>query len=216
MNKYHRHVTWVGFEPTNLAILEQCLIFFYRTWESTQYTVQTHIGSLWVKKINIYILYPRCKFNISYYITPKQILAIWLDDCPSRVINVSVTWYCWKMECSIQLSSASLNRTFHLSTHEHIRTIALINIHYLYNISLFITILLDWNLLLFSVFFSPLNYLPERNLNGFVRLESGKLVWCLRRDVVASNVSELKRIVWMHSPYASLEGSTSLWPKDPF
>ena len=28
---------------------------------------------------------------------------------------------------------ASLNRTFHLSTHEHIRTIALINIHYVYN-----------------------------------------------------------------------------------
>ena len=27
----------------------------------------------------------------------------------------------------------SLNRTFHLSTHEHICTIALINIHYVYN-----------------------------------------------------------------------------------
>ena len=40
----------------------------------------------------------------------------------------------WKLECSIQLGSASLNRTFHLSTHEHIRTIALINIHYVYNI----------------------------------------------------------------------------------
>ena len=40
----------------------------------------------------------------------------------------------WKLECSIQLGSASLNRTFHLSTHEHIRTIALINIHYVYTI----------------------------------------------------------------------------------
>ena len=29
---------------------------------------------------------------------------------------------------------ASLNRTFHLSPHENILTIALINIHYLYNI----------------------------------------------------------------------------------
>ena len=31
---------------------------------------------------------------------------------------------------------ASLNRTFHLSPHENILTIALINIHYLYNMSL--------------------------------------------------------------------------------
>ena len=30
---------------------------------------------------------------------------------------------------------ASLNRTFHLSPHENILTIALINIHYLYNIT---------------------------------------------------------------------------------
>ena len=33
-------------------------------------------------------------------------------------------------------SSALLNRTFHLPTHEHIRTFALTNIHYLYNILL--------------------------------------------------------------------------------
>ena len=32
---------------------------------------------------------------------------------------------------------ASLNGTFHLSPHENILTIALINIHYLYNISLY-------------------------------------------------------------------------------
>ena len=28
--KYHRHVTRVGFEPTTLAILEQCLQLDYR------------------------------------------------------------------------------------------------------------------------------------------------------------------------------------------
>ena len=39
-----------------------------------------------------------------------------------------------KDECSIQLGFASLNGTFHLSPHENICTIALINIHYLYNI----------------------------------------------------------------------------------
>ena len=37
-----------------------------------------------------------------------------------------------KMKCSIQLGFASLNGTFHLSPHENICTIALINIHYLY------------------------------------------------------------------------------------
>ncbi len=36
------------------------------------------------------------------------------------------------MENSIELGFASLNGTFHLSTHEHILTIALINIQYLY------------------------------------------------------------------------------------
>ena len=37
-----------------------------------------------------------------------------------------------KMKCSIQLGVASLNRTFHLSPHENICTIALKTIHYLY------------------------------------------------------------------------------------
>ena len=40
----------------------------------------------------------------------------------------------WKMKCTIQLGFTSLNGTFHLSPHENICTIALINIHYLYNI----------------------------------------------------------------------------------
>ena len=46
-----------------------------------------------------------------------------------------VQWNKYKMKCSIQLGFASLNGTFHLSPHENICTIALINIHYLYNIS---------------------------------------------------------------------------------
>ena len=41
----------------------------------------------------------------------------------------------WKMKCSIQLGYALLNGTFHLSPHENICTIALINIHYLYTIA---------------------------------------------------------------------------------
>ena len=49
-----------------------------------------------------------------------------------------VRWYSYfhsvKDKCSIQLGFASLNRTFHLSPHENICTIALITIHYLYNI----------------------------------------------------------------------------------
>ena len=38
---------------------------------------------------------------------------------------------------------ASLNRTFHLSPHENILTIALINIHYLYNIYRFKCVHID-------------------------------------------------------------------------
>ena len=45
------------------------------------------------------------------------------------------------MKCTIQLGFASLNGTFHLSPHENICTIALINIHYLYNIILYYIIL---------------------------------------------------------------------------
>ena len=42
----------------------------------------------------------------------------------------------WKMKCTIQLGFTSLNGTFHLSPHENICTIALINIHFLYTISM--------------------------------------------------------------------------------
>ena len=41
------------------------------------------------------------------------------------------------MKCSIQLGFASLNRTFHLSPHENRCTIALITIHYLYNMKFY-------------------------------------------------------------------------------
>ena len=39
-----------------------------------------------------------------------------------------------KDESTIQLGFASLNGTFHLSPHENICTIALINIHYFYTV----------------------------------------------------------------------------------
>ena len=42
----------------------------------------------------------------------------------------------WKIKCSIQLGFASLDRTFNLSPHENIRTIAPITIHFLYNIEI--------------------------------------------------------------------------------
>ena len=66
--------------------------------------------------------------------------SIWdLKYTFSEMINVFsfVQWnkyfHSVKDEFSIQLGSASLNGTFHLSPHENICTIALINIHYLYN-----------------------------------------------------------------------------------
>ena len=57
----------------------------------------------------------------------------------------------WKMKCTIQLGFASLNGTFHLSPHENICTIALINIHYLYTI-LFYSILF-YSILFYSILF---------------------------------------------------------------
>ena len=57
----------------------------------------------------------------------KQIMNV-LHSCYGTDIFIR-----WKMKCSIQLGFASLNRTFNLSPHENIRTIALITIHYLYN-----------------------------------------------------------------------------------
>ena len=50
----------------------------------------------------------------------------------------------WKMKCTIQLGFASLNGTFHLSPHENICTIALINIHYLYTIARITQCTLRW------------------------------------------------------------------------
>ena len=52
-----------------------------------------------------------------------------------KIMNVFIRAMVRKMECSIQLGFASLNKTFHLSPHENILTIALlIYIHYLYTI----------------------------------------------------------------------------------
>ncbi len=59
----------------------------------------------------------------------KQIMNVF-HSCNNENIFIR-----WKMECYIQLGSASLKSTFHLSTHQNIRTIALINIHYLYSIN---------------------------------------------------------------------------------
>ena len=56
----------------------------------------------------------------------KQIMNV------SHSCNGTNIFIRWKMKCTIQLGFASLNGTFHLSPHENICTIALINIHYLY------------------------------------------------------------------------------------
>ena len=51
----------------------------------------------------------------------------------------------WKMKCSIQLGFILLNGTLHLSPHENICTIALINFHYLYTILHFILLYTWWS-----------------------------------------------------------------------
>ena len=67
-------------------------------------------------------------FNISlfwYYI--KQIMNVFIRAMV-RIFSFDERW-------NVPFNSAvtSLNGTFHLSPHENILTIALINIHYLYN-----------------------------------------------------------------------------------
>ena len=70
-------------------------------------------------------------FNISlfwYYI--KQIMNVFIRAMV-RIYSFGERW-----NVSFNSAVASLNGTFHLSPHENILTIALINIHYLYNIAL--------------------------------------------------------------------------------
>ena len=69
-------------------------------------------------------------FNISlfrYYI--KQIMNVFIRAMV-RIFSFGERW-----NVSFNSVVASLNGTFHLSPHENIITIALINIHYLYNIN---------------------------------------------------------------------------------
>jgi hypothetical protein len=68
-------------------------------------------------------------FNISlfwYYI--KQIMNVFIRAMV-RIFSFGERW-----NVPLNLVVASLNGTFHLSPHENILTIALINIHYLYTI----------------------------------------------------------------------------------
>ena len=51
------------------------------------------------------------------------------NSCDSTYI-----FHAMKNKCFIELGFASLNRTFHRSSHESICTIALMTIHYLYKI----------------------------------------------------------------------------------
>ena len=67
-------------------------------------------------------------FNISlfwYYI--KQIMNVFIRAMV-RIFSFGERW-----NVPFNSAVASLNGTFHLSPHENILTIALINIHYLYN-----------------------------------------------------------------------------------
>jgi hypothetical protein len=55
----------------------------------------------------------------------KQIINVY--SCNGKNIFIR-----WKMECSIQLGCRLVEWNIHLSPHQNILTIALINIHYLY------------------------------------------------------------------------------------
>ena len=82
-----------------------------------------------------------------------QIRLVKMTGAYSKPLNISLFWYYIKQIMNVFIRAmvrifsfgerwnvpfnsavASLNGTFHLSPHENILTIALINIHYLYNI----------------------------------------------------------------------------------
>jgi hypothetical protein len=68
-------------------------------------------------------------FNMSlfwYYI--KQIMNVFIRAMVRSIFSFGERW-----NVPFNSAVASLNGTFHLSPHENILTIALINIHYLYN-----------------------------------------------------------------------------------
>ena len=69
-------------------------------------------------------------FNISlfWYNIIKQIMNVFIRAMPMvRIFSFGERW-----NVPFNSAVASLNGTFHLSPHENILTIALINIHYLY------------------------------------------------------------------------------------
>ena len=70
--------------------------------------------------------FPKSNSLFWYYI--KQIMNVFIRAVV-RIFSFGERW-----NVLFNSAIASLNRTFHLSPHENILTIALINIHYLYNI----------------------------------------------------------------------------------
>ena len=68
------------------------------------------------------------KSNSLFWYYVKQIMNVFIRAMV-RIFSFGERW-----NVLFNSAIASLNRTFHLSPHENILTIALINIHYLYNI----------------------------------------------------------------------------------
>ena len=67
------------------------------------------------------------KSNSQFWYYIKQIMNVFIRAMV-RIFSFGERW-----NVLFNSAIASLNRTFHLSPHENILTIALINIHYLYN-----------------------------------------------------------------------------------
>ena len=78
----------------------------------------------WFSMLFLLNLFKNLNFWTSYI---KQIMKCLLI----RAIGTNI-FIRWKMKCTVQLGFVSLNGTYHLSPHENICTIPLINIHYLY------------------------------------------------------------------------------------
>ena len=97
--------------------------------ENTKNKKKYAVSRMYLKNYDISCLINSfAKSNSLFWYYIKQIMNVFIRAMV-RIFSFGERW-----NVLFNSAIASLNRTFHLSPHENILTIALINIHYLYNI----------------------------------------------------------------------------------
>ena len=98
--------------------------------ENTKKQRKYAVSRMYLKNYDISCLINSfAKSNSLFWYYIKQIMNVFIRAMV-RIFSFGEKW-----NVLFNSAIASLNRTFHLSPHENILTIALINIHYLYNMT---------------------------------------------------------------------------------